>query len=146
MVVSQAALMLGRPVKICLTREEVFYQHRGRHPVLMKFRTGVTRDGRMTGMHLQTLLDGGAYGSHGPASTFYTGVLTPVTYELPRFKCEACRVFTNKPACGPKRGHGTPQPRFAQEVQLDKIATRLGIDPAALRLQQLAPADSVTAN
>ena len=146
MVVSKAALVLGRPVKICLTREEVFYLHRGRHPVLMKFRTGVTREGRLTGMHLQTLLDGGAYGSHGPASTFYTGVLTPLTYELPRFKFEACRVFTNKPACGPKRGHGTPQPRFGQEVQLDKIAAKLEIDPAELRLNMATKANSLTAS
>ncbi|HET9735771.1 MAG TPA: xanthine dehydrogenase family protein molybdopterin-binding subunit [Burkholderiales bacterium] len=145
-VVSKAALMLGRPVKICLTREEVFYQHRGRHPVLMKFRTGVTKDGRLTAMHLQTLLDGGAYGSHGPASTFYTGVLTPVTYELPRFKFEACRVFTNKPACGPKRGHGTPQPRFGQEVQLDKIAERLKLDPAEMRLAMVTKPNSLTAS
>ncbi|MGH8695909.1 MAG: xanthine dehydrogenase family protein molybdopterin-binding subunit, partial [Burkholderiales bacterium] len=50
-VVSRAALRLGRPVKICLTREEVFYMHRGRHPVLMKMRTGVTKDGKLTGMH-----------------------------------------------------------------------------------------------
>jgi len=146
MVVAKAALVLGRPVKICLTREEVFYQHRGRHPVLMKMRTGVTRDGKLTGMHLQTLLDGGGYGSHGPASTFYTGVLTPVTYELPRFKFEACRTFTNKPACGPKRGHGTPQPRFGQEVQLDKIAEKLGRDPAELRLGIVNKPDSLTAN
>ncbi|MFA6310700.1 MAG: molybdopterin cofactor-binding domain-containing protein [Sterolibacterium sp.] len=146
MVVSKAALLLGRPVKICLTRQEVFYQHRGRHPVLMKFRTGVTKDGKLTAMHLQTLLDGGAYGSHGPASTFYTGVLTPVTYELPRFKFDACRVFTNKPACGPKRGHGTPQPRFGQEVQLDKIAEKLGLDPAEMRLNMVTKADSLTAS
>ena len=146
MVVSKAALVLGRPVKICLTREEVFYQHRGRHPVLMKMRTGVTKDGKLTGMHLQTLLDGGAYGSHGPASTFYTGVLTPVTYELPRFKFEACRVFTNKPACGPKRGHGTPQPRFGQEVQLDKIAEKLGLDPAQMRLNMVTKDNALTAN
>jgi len=146
MVVAKAALALGRPVKICLTREEVFYQHRGRHPVLMKLRTGVTKDGKLTGMHLQTLLDGGGYGSHGPASTFYTGVLTPVTYELPRFKFEACRTFTNKPACGPKRGHGTPQPRFGQEVQLDKIAEKLGMDPAELRLGIVTKPDSLTAN
>ncbi|HEX2650884.1 MAG TPA: molybdopterin cofactor-binding domain-containing protein [Burkholderiales bacterium] len=146
MVVAKAALVLGRPVKIGLTREEVFYQHRGRHPVLMKMRTGVTRDGKLTGMHLQTLLDGGGYGSHGPASTFYTGVLTPVTYELPRFKFEACRTFTNKPACGPKRGHGTPQPRFGQEVQLDKIAEKLGKDPAELRLGMINKPNSLTAN
>ena len=146
MVVAKAAVMLGRPVKIGLTREEVFYQHRGRHPVLMKMTTGVTRDGKLTGMHLQTLLDGGGYGSHGPASTFYTGVLTPVTYELPRFKFEACRTFTNKPACGPKRGHGTPQPRFGQEVQLDKIAEKLAMDPAELRLGMVNKPNSLTAN
>jgi 4-hydroxybenzoyl-CoA reductase subunit alpha len=146
MVVAKAALVLGRPVKIGLTREEVFYQHRGRHPVLMKMRTGVTKDGKLTAMHLQTLLDGGGYGSHGPASTFYTGVLTPVTYNLPRFKFEACRTFTNKPACGPKRGHGTPQPRFGQEVQLDKIAEKLKLDPAELRLGMLTKANALTAN
>jgi 4-hydroxybenzoyl-CoA reductase alpha subunit len=145
-VVCKAALVLGRPVKIGLTREEVFYVHRGRHPVLMKMKTGVTKDGKLTGMHLQTLLDGGGYGSHGPASTFYTGVLTPVTYHYPRFKFEACRVFTNKPACGPKRGHGTPQPRFGQEVQLDKIAVKLGMDPADLRLNNLTKQDSLTAS
>lgn len=145
-VVCKAALVLGRPVKIGLTREEVFYVHRGRHPVQMRMRTGVTKDGKLTGMHLQTLLDGGGYGSHGPASTFYTGVLTPVTYELPRFKFEACRVFTNKPACGPKRGHGTPQPRFGQEVQLDKIAEKLAMDPVELRLRNVTKADSLTAS
>src|SRR5262245_47979306 len=145
-VVCKAAVILGRPVKIGLTREEVFYVHRGRHPVLMKMKTGVTNDGKLTGMHLQTLLDGGGYGSHGPASTFYTGVLTPVTYHYPRFKFEACRVFTNKPACGPKRGHGTPQPRFGQEVQLDKIAEKLGIDPAELRLRNLTKENSLTAS
>ena len=61
-VVAKAAMLLDRPVKIALSREEVFYCHRGRHPVLMRFRTGVTNDGRITGIDLQTLLDGGAYG------------------------------------------------------------------------------------
>ena len=145
-VVAKAARVLGRPVKIGLTREEVFYVHRGRHPVLMKMKTGVSKEGKLTGMHLQTLLDGGGYGSHGPASTFYTGVLTPVTYHYPRFKFDACRVFTNKPACGPKRGHGTPQPRFGQEVQLDKIAEKLRLDPAELRLKNLVKANSLTAS
>jgi 4-hydroxybenzoyl-CoA reductase subunit alpha len=55
-------------------------------------------------------------------------------------------VFTNKPACGAKRGHGTPQPRFGQEIQLDKIAEKLGQDPAELRLRQLVPPSSITAN
>ena len=69
------------------------------------------------------------------ASTFYTGALQTVTYHIPRYRFRGCRVFTNKPPCGPKRGHGTPQPRFGQEVQLDKIAERLQVDPAELRLK-----------
>ncbi|MCC6741380.1 MAG: molybdopterin-dependent oxidoreductase [Planctomycetia bacterium] len=145
-VVGKAALVLGRPVKISLTREEVFYCHRGRHPVLMKLRTGVKKDGTITGLDLQTLLDGGAYGSYGVASTFYTGALQCVTYALPTYRFRGCRTFTNKPPCGPKRGHGTPQPRFGQEVQLDKIAVALGMNPADLRLKQLTPANSITAN
>lgn len=145
-IVAKAALRCGRPVKICLTREEVFYCHRGRHPVLMKIRTGVSADGKLTGMHLQTLLDGGAYGSYGVASTFYTGALQPVTYHLPRYRFDACRVFTNKPPCGPKRGHGTPQPRFGQEIQLDKIAEKLERDPAELRLAIVEQPDTLTAN
>jgi 4-hydroxybenzoyl-CoA reductase alpha subunit len=145
-VVAKAAWMLDRPVKICLTREEVFYCHRGRHPVLMRFRTGVTNDGKLTGIDLETLLDGGAYGSYGVASTFYTGALQTVTYRIPRYRFRGCRTFTNKPPCGPKRGHGTPQSRFGQEIQFDKIAEALKIDPADLRLRNIAPPDSLTAN
>jgi 4-hydroxybenzoyl-CoA reductase subunit alpha len=145
-VVSKAALLLNRPVKICLTREEVFYCHRGRHPVLMKFKTGVKRDGTITAMDLQTLIDGGAYGSYGVASTFYTGALQTTTYRMQRYRFRGCRTFTNKPPCGPKRGHGTVQPRFGQEVQLDKIAERLQIDPAELRLRIAQTSDSITAN
>ena len=145
-VVAKAAMALDRPVKISLTREEVFYCHRGRHPVLMRFRTGVSKGGTITGVDLQTLLDGGAYGSYGVASTFYTGALQTVTYNIPRYRFRGCRVFTNKPPCGPKRGHGTPQARFGQEVQLDKIAERLQVDPADFRLNIVAPADSLTAN
>jgi 4-hydroxybenzoyl-CoA reductase alpha subunit len=145
-VAAKAAMLLDRPVKFTLSREEVFYCHRGRHPVLMRFRTGVTNDGRITGVDLQTLLDGGAYGSYGVASTFYTGALQTVTYQIPRYRFRGCRVFTNKPPCGPKRGHGTPQSRFGQEVQLDKIAEGLAIDPADLRLNIVAPPDSLTAN
>ena len=145
-VVAKAALMLDRPVKICLTREEVFYCHRGRHPVLMKFKTGVKKDGTITGMHLQTLIDGGAYGSYSVASTFYCGALQTTTYHIPRYRYDGCRTFTNKPPCGPKRGHGTPQPRFGQEVQLDKIAEKLKIDPADLRLRIVESSNAVTAN
>ena len=145
-VVCKLAMMIGRPVKVTLTREEVFYCHRGRHPVLMHVKTGVKKDGAITAMHFQSLLDGGAYGSYGVASTFYTGALQTVTYEVPRYKFDGLRAFTNKPPCGPKRGHGTPQPRFALEVQLDKIAEQLKLDPAVMRGKHLVKPYTVTAN
>jgi 4-hydroxybenzoyl-CoA reductase alpha subunit len=145
-VVCKLSMMTGRPVKVTLTREEVFYCHRGRHPVLMRVKTGVKKDGAITGMAFQSFLDGGAYGSYGVASTFYTGALQTVTYEVPRYKFQGLRTFTNKPPCGPKRGHGTPQPRYALEVHLDKIAEQLKLDPAAMRRANLVKPDTVTAN
>jgi 4-hydroxybenzoyl-CoA reductase alpha subunit len=145
-VVCKLSMMTGRPVKITLTREEVFYCHRGRHPVLMKIKTGVTKDGAITAMDFDSFLDGGAYGSYGVASTFYTGALQTVTYEVPRYRFRGLRAFTNKPPCGPKRGHGTPQPRFALEVHLDKLAEELKLDPAEMRLKHLVKPDSITAN
>src|SRR6266404_253548 len=145
-VVSKLAMITGRPVKICLTREEVFYAHRGRHPVLMSTKTGFKKDGSITAMHHRTILDGGAYGGHGVASTFYTGILQTTTHNVPHYKFEAVRVFTNKAPCGPKRGHGTPQPRWAQEIQLDRIAEQVGLDPAEMRKQHAIPPNSITAN
>ena len=145
-VAAKAALITGRPVKISLTREEVFYCHRGRHPVRMRMRTGVGKDGRILGHSVETLLDGGAYGSYGVASTFYTGALETVTYRMERYRFRGCRTFTNKPPCGPKRGHGTPQPRFGLEVHLDKICERLGRDPAEWRIENAVEPGSLTAN
>jgi 4-hydroxybenzoyl-CoA reductase subunit alpha len=128
-VVAKLALKLGRPVKISLTREEVFYCHRGRHPVQMHLKTGFRKDGTMTSQHLRTTLDGGAFGSYGVASTYYTGALQTTTYKLPNYWFEGARAFTNKPPCG-----------------LDKAAHELGIDPAELRLRNLAEPNSITAN
>jgi 4-hydroxybenzoyl-CoA reductase alpha subunit len=140
------AMLTGRPVKISLTREEVFYTHRGRHPVLMWVKSGVKRDGQFTALYFKTLLDGGAYGSYGIASTYYTGALQTITYKIPAYKFEGARVFTNKPPCGPKRGHGTPQPRYALEVHIDKIAHDLGLDPSEMRRKYIVDDGTKTVN
>jgi len=145
-IVAKLAMVTGRPVKCTLTREEVFYAHRGRHPVLMWVRTGADAEGRITAMHFRTALDGGAYGSYGVASTFYTGALQTVTYDIPAYRFEGCRVFTNKPPCGPKRGHGTPQPRFGLELHLEKLADDLGLDAAAMKRRNFVRPNTRTVN
>ncbi len=142
----ELARRIARPVKITCTREEVFLNHRGRHPVKMWVKTGVRRDGTLTAMHFRSFLDGGAYGSYGIATTYYTGALQTVTYTLPAYKFEGMRLFTNKPPCGPKRGHGTTQPRYAVEAHLDKIAHDLGIDPVELRRRNLIEPYTRTVN
>ena len=143
---AKLAMLTGRPVKITLTREEVFYAHRGRHPVLMHVKLGVKSDGSITALDFQSFVDGGGYGSYGVASTYYTGALQTVTYKVPTYRFRGVRVFTNKPPCGPKRGHGTPQPRYALEIHLDRVAEALDLDPAEYRKAICVDEYTMTAN
>ena len=144
--VAKLAMLTGRPVKILYTREEVFYAHRGRHPMRMRYRTGFTSDGRIVAMDAKTTIDGGAYSSFGLVTTFYSGQLACSPYVMGAYRFHSRRAYTNKPACGPKRGHGSVQPRFATEIQLDKAAVALGIDPIELRRRNDLGADSETIN
>lgn len=144
--VAKLALLTGRPVKMLWTREEVFYAHRGRHPMKMKYKTGARSDGRLTGVDAKLLIDGGAYSSYGLVTTYYSGQLLTGPYAFPAYRFDATRVFTNKPPCGPKRGHGSVQPRFAFEVQLDRIANALGIDPIEIRRLNYQGAFTETVN
>ena len=143
---AKLAMVTGRPVKILYTREEVFCAHRGRHPMRMHFRVGADRDGKLTACDARTLIDGGAYASFGLVTTYYAGQLLTAPLALPAYRFEATRVYTNKPACGPKRGHGSVQPRFAFEVSLDKLAEALSLDPIELRRRNLLPAGARTVN
>jgi 4-hydroxybenzoyl-CoA reductase alpha subunit len=143
---AKLAMITGRPVKMLYTREEVFYTHRGRHPMHMRYRTGATRDGRLTGVDARIVVDGGAYSSYGLVTTYYAGQLLTGPYTFPNYRFDSTRVFTNKPPCGPKRGHGAVQPRFAFEVQLDRVAERLGLDPIEIRRRNLLGAHTMTVN
>ncbi|MFQ5691043.1 MAG: xanthine dehydrogenase family protein molybdopterin-binding subunit [Gemmatimonadota bacterium] len=131
--VALLALRTGRPVKILYTREEVFYSHRGRHPMKMWYRVGASKEGELLAVDARTLLDGGAYASFGLVTTYYSGQLLTAPYRIASYRFDSTRVYTNKPPCGPKRGHGSVQPRFAFEVSLDKLAEKLELDPFELR-------------
>ncbi len=144
--VAKLSQLTGRPVKILYTREEVFYAHRGRHPFHMRYRTGATRDGLLTAVDSRIVMDGGAYASFGLVTTYYSGQLLTAPYRMPAYRFHSTRAYTNKPACGPKRGHGSVQPRFAFEVQLDRIAERLAIDPIELRRRNFIGSDIRTVN
>jgi 4-hydroxybenzoyl-CoA reductase alpha subunit len=136
----------GRPVKILYTREEVFYSHRGRHPMEMRFRVGAKKDGSLTAVDSDILIDGGGYHSFGMITTYYAGQLLPGPVNFPRYRFKASRVYTNKPCCGPKRGHGSVQPRFAFECAMDEMAERIGMDPIELRRRNAMASGETTVN
>ncbi len=136
----------GRPVKILYTREEVFYSHRGRHPMDFVCRLGADTEGHIKAVDHEILIDGGAYASFGLVTTYYSGQLLPAPYRFGSYRFDSTRVYTNKPPCGPKRGHGSVQPRFAFEIQLDKLAERLRLDPMELRRRNFLGSDTRTIN
>ena len=131
--VAKLAIKTGRPVKILYTREEVFYAHRGRHPMKMDVTLALDRDGRIAAVDNRILIDGGAYASFGLVTAYYAGQLLTGPYRFGTYRFDSYRMYTNKPPCGPKRGHGSVQPRFAFEVALDEAAAMLGIDPMEVR-------------
>ncbi len=131
--VALLAMRTGRPVKILYTREEVFYSHRGRHPMKMQYRLGASKDGKLKARDAKTILDGGAYASFGLVTTYYSGQLLTSPCHIESYRFDSTCVYTNVAPCGPKRGHGSVQPRFAYEISLDKMAQKLSIDPFELR-------------
>ncbi|MSR46491.1 MAG: aldehyde oxidase [Planctomycetes bacterium] len=143
---AKLAMKTRRPVKFLYTREEEFYAHRGRHPMAMHFKTGMTKDGKLTAVDSKILIDGGAYSSFGLVTTYYAGQLLTGPHHLPTYRFHSTRVFTNKPPCGPKRGHGSVQPRFALEVQIDRLAEKAGIDPIEVRRRNFQGAYTTTVN
>ena len=145
-VVALATLRLKRPVKILYTREEVFFAHRGRHPMNMQLSMGASNAGEILAVKNNIQIDGGAYASFGMITAFYAGQLLTGPVSMKSYKFEATRYYTNKPPCGPKRGHGSVQPRFAFEVMCDMMAEKLGLDPIAFRLKNILNAHSTTIN
>ena len=144
--VAVLAKKAGRPVKILYTREEVFYSHRGRHPMDMRFKVGADATGLITAVESDILIDGGAYHSFGLVTSYYAGQLLtgPVNFQSYHFR--ARRVYTNKPCCGPKRGHGSVQPRFAFECALDEVAEKLGMDTIQIRRRNALESGDHTVN
>jgi len=125
----------GRAVRMSFSREEDFIGTETRHPMTIRMRTGVTKDGILTANEAEILSDVGGYGTH------YIGVIADCLstgvglYKFPHYSFTGTAVFTNKSLCGALRGYGNPQMNFAQESQMDILAEELGMDPLALRLK-----------
>jgi CO/xanthine dehydrogenase Mo-binding subunit len=125
----------GRPVKYRWTRAEdlIYSTHRGMYHMYVK--DGVTGDGRIVARYLRTIHDCGAYGGTNQGVLEKHSAMGAGPYYIPNVLIEAYGILTNHPRAGAMRGFGVTASNFAIEVQMDRIAGQLGLDPWEIRLK-----------
>ncbi|MDR1873729.1 MAG: xanthine dehydrogenase family protein molybdopterin-binding subunit [Synergistaceae bacterium] len=141
--VALLARACGHPVKLIYDRTEDLLCTTKRHPSKIFHRTGVKRDGTITAVEIDLLLDGGAATSMSRVVLSRAILHSGGAYRIPNASIHARAVATNTPPNGAFRGFGAPQSLFAMERQMDKIASTLGMTPLELRLKNvMRPGDS----
>lgn len=141
-VAAHLTIATGRPVRLEYTREEEFIAARSRHPMRIRMKTGVKRDGTITANSMYALSDTGAIGAHALTVTGNTGHKAMALYvgdgvyrTSPNIRFYADIVYTNTPPTGAFRGYGVPQGFWAVERHMEKIARVLGLDSVEFRLK-----------
>jgi CO/xanthine dehydrogenase Mo-binding subunit len=128
------AMKTKRPVKIKFTREDEFISSTIRHPYYGKYRSGITKEGKIIAREVEIYADTGAYVAWGVSTLTKACVHCCGPYNIPNTLVNGYVVYTNNPISGAMRGFGVPQVGFAYEVHMDTIAERVGINPVELRL------------
>ena len=136
------AIKSGRPVKMIYDRVEDMLATTKRHPSIVRHRTGLKKDGRITAMDVDVVIDGGAYVTLSPVVLSRGGIHAAGPYRCANTRIHGRAMFTNTPPNGAFRGFGAPQTQFAMEVHMERIAETLGLDPVKLREKNaLRPGD-----
>ncbi len=123
----------GRPVRLEYSREDSFVGHGKRHPFILTYRTGVTKDGKITALDVKMIADAGAYVFLSPYVILYALVAAPGPYRVDNLNVFAQAVATNNMYTSAFRGFGALQACAAYEQQMDEIANALGIDRMEVR-------------
>ncbi len=148
--IEMIAAMLARrargTVRIVTNREDTFITHRGRPEQTVRIRMGMTKDGRVTAVDCSTVQRGGGHSGYGIVTILYSGSMLFAIYDLRNARYDGKRVLTNTPPCGAFRGHGTVNVRHAFENALDEMASKLELDPFAVRRVNLITRMGHTAN
>jgi len=126
---------INRPVRIIWSREESILGHHKRHPAKIKTKWGAARDGRLTAVEAELILDAGAYAYTSTKVLGNANLMVTGPYEIPAAKVDSYAVYTTNVPGGAFRGFGGPQGAFAAESQMNKLAQLLGIDPVEIRLR-----------
>jgi len=148
MIAAHAALLAwksGRPVKLIYDRSEDMVATTKRHPSRTRHRTAVRKDGKLLGMEIEFLIDGGAYCTLSPVVLSRGTIHAAGPYECANVRIRAQAVATNTPPHGAFRGFGAPQSLFALERQMDKVAAAVGLAPEELRRRNFIRQGQTTA-
>lgn len=140
-----AVYHLRRPIRLVYTREETYLATAKRHPLIMRYKTGARRDGRLLAVEADILGDTGAYASYGVAVATRAAVHATGPYQVPHVRVRSRFAYTNHPFSGAMRGFGVPQVAFAHESQMDILAEDLGMNPFKFRFLNAFDCGSETA-
>ncbi|HLE51746.1 MAG TPA: xanthine dehydrogenase family protein molybdopterin-binding subunit [Anaerolineales bacterium] len=132
-IATLAAIKTNRPIKYVFTREEEMRVSSSRSAWRMYFKDGVTKDGRIVARKVTSYSDAGAYNRHTPYAVTKHAANIAGPYRIPNVWIDAHCVYTNRQPGSAMRGFGVTPASFAIEVQMDKIAEVVGIDPWAIR-------------
>ena len=133
-VATLAAMLTGRPVKYAYSRAEEMQVSSPRAAERIYIKDGVMNDGRIVARKVTLYVDAGAYSRHSPYGTTKAAAHMPGPYTIPNVHVDAHCVYTNRTPSSAMRGFGVTIADFALEVQMDRIASALGIDPFQFRL------------
>lgn len=126
---------INRPVKTVWSRRESIIGHHKRHHYRITTKWGATRDGKITAIEADIAADGGAYVYTTTKVLGNATLLVTGPYFVPNVKVDSRAIYTNNLPGGAFRGFGGPQGCFAAEMQMNKLAEALKIDPVELRLR-----------
>lgn len=124
---------INRPVKIIWSREESIIGHHKRHPYVIRSRWGATSDGKVIAAEVEVIADGGAYAYTSTKVLGNATLMCTGPYEIPNVKVDSYAVYTNNIPGGAFRGFGGPQGAFAAEMQINRLAEALDMDPVDIR-------------
>ncbi len=128
---------IDRPVKIVWSREESIIGHHKRHPYFIRTRWGATRQGKVIAADVEVIADGGAYAYTSPKVLGNATLMCTGPYEIPNVRVDSYAVYTNNLPNGAFRGFGGPQGAFAAEMQMNRLAEALNMDPVELRMRNV---------
>lgn len=135
----------GKPVKYVFSREDSFLESSKRHPFRLRYKAGVTKDGKIVAFEGEQVDNAGAYNNQTQFMNWRANVHSAGPYEIENISTDTYGVFTNNIHGGAMRGYSSPSLIFGQEQFVEELAEAIGMDEIEFRKKNCLKSDSVMA-